>query len=187
MPTSVLEEKIGTHSHYSLKTSEGIFNFQTNIADSSRLIAFLPQKLTKEQITAGFIGTYNSTGKIFTRKAELTVEKVIIIGEETRNATNTYEMLLTDYIQFKDATAYLVYDSKGNLIRPSYVKNNEENAYTLKIYYDAKQVAAEHTPMEPLSSSEIDRIMSSCYSSEMQTERGMMQQSPTENRISVTG
>ena len=142
----ILKKQIGESVHYALKTSIGTFEFQSNIADSTRLITFLPQYIPQETIENGLIGTFTASENRQTRDSEISVEKVIIIGEETRNATNTYEMLLTHYIQFKDANAYLVFDSEGNLIRPSYVKSSEENAYTLKRYYDARQAASEHTP-----------------------------------------
>lgn len=110
----ILKKQIGESVHYALKTSIGTFEFQSNIADSTRLITFLPQYIQQEAIENGLIGTFTASENRQTRDSEISVEKVIIIGEETRNATNTYEMLLTHYIQFKDANACLVFDSEGN-------------------------------------------------------------------------
>jgi hypothetical protein len=61
-----------------------------------------------------------------------------------QNETDLYEMLLTDYITLKASETSRIYDD-GVLIRPSYVKSNEENTYTLQRYYNARQVSDPHT------------------------------------------
>ncbi|HOO33989.1 MAG TPA: GLUG motif-containing protein [Thermotogota bacterium] len=124
-------------------TGEGseTFDIEVHKVDSERFICFIPERITRSAIEGALV---HATGKRANRTGSLEIEKLIIRGEESMNGTNLYEMLLKDYIMLKKDGASRIYTG-GELIRPGYVKTTEENAYSLKRYYDARQVSQGHT------------------------------------------
>ena len=101
-------------------------------------ICFIPEGISREAIEAGMI--WSGTERSSRTGEGLGIEKVIVQDDELQNGTDLYEMLLTDYITLKASETSRIY-AGGELIRPSYVKTSEENAYSLRRYYDARQVS----------------------------------------------
>ncbi len=125
-------------------TGEGTetFKISGHKVDHARYICFIPEDITREAIEAGTI--WSGAERATQRVTGTTLKWVILQDDETQNGTDLYEMLLTDYITLKASETSRVYNN-GVLLRPKYVKSSDGNAYTLKYYYDARQVSSEHT------------------------------------------
>ncbi len=113
------------------------------------LEAFLPEHMTREIIRTAVLSVEKLKESAMRSEADLFIEK-LYIKKEACNGTNLYELLLVDYISLKNAGSAYLYQ-QSHLIRPEYIKTNEENTYSLKHYYDARQLAAGHKMKEALS------------------------------------
>lgn len=131
-------------------TGEGTETFEISghKVDHTRYICFIPERIDRNAIESGAI--WSNAQREEQQEATPNIEKVIIQDDEMQNDTDLYEMLLTDYITLKASETSRIYDD-GVLIRPSYVKSNEENAYTLQRYYNARQVSENHTAQGALN------------------------------------
>ncbi len=106
------------------------------------LVAFLPDRLEKEQILQAGIKHPNDTSQQRDPEVDsLFMSDVIIEAEEMQNATNTFQIELIDYLQLKDDSESIIFSEEDRLIRPAYVISNEKNAYLIKKYRDARQVS----------------------------------------------
>ncbi len=131
-------------------TGEGTETFEISghKVDHTRYICFIPERVARNAIESGAL--WSSVQRDEQQETTPNIEKVIIQDDDVQNETDLYEMLLTDYITLKASETSRIYDD-GVLIRPSYVKSNEENAYTLQRYYNARQVSENHNVQSALN------------------------------------
>ncbi len=136
---AVLQERLGREKAFILDIAGRSFPLQLNPLNKEQYIAFVPDGVTGEAIESGVILTEAGRGQFQREAAEVVIASVYLLKDDLY-----YEITLSDYLLMKAADDDFVYES-GTLIRPTHVKSSDGYAYTMKHYYDARQVSSEHT------------------------------------------
>ena len=141
----LLLKQFGDTSKLALEIGNYSFPLKTHKVNQNLMVAFPDEIIGTAAIENGVIKQKQPlVQRDSDNNSPLSLEDVIITGTITQNGTNTYELNLEDYLQLKENNTSIIF-SNGILIRPSYIKSCENNMYAIRIYYDARQAASEHT------------------------------------------
>ena len=111
--------------------------FAAESAQQGTIHCVCPGWFTGEAIESGVILTEAGRGQFQREAAEVVIASVYLLKDDLY-----YEITLSDYLLMKAADDDFVYES-GTLIRPTHVKSSDGYAYTMKHYYDARQVSSD--------------------------------------------
>lgn len=140
----VLTDRIQKTSRYVVRINGREYPLTQNPFNKKILLCFLPERADENAIRSANIKALRGERGVDIRETdEILLEKVYIQKGE-QNGTDLYELSVETYLNMKVASNPFVYGD-GNLIRPLFVKTDEENAYTYQRYLNARQAAATHT------------------------------------------
>src|SRR6056297_2018055 len=136
-----LEQKIKPSNTYIAHVNGQDYALKQNPFNANILKLLLPIHLKPEEPSDMILiaGETRENGKI-KNDIDLTIEK-IYITKNPENGTDLNEISVVDYTNLYSEVQSFAYNAEGNFIRPSHVKSNEENAYTVNTYFDARTVA----------------------------------------------
>lgn len=123
---------------YTFRMENGVFDVKPNPLNKGQLLVFLPEFTDAEKIEEGTVSKAKEMVS-FRNGDEIAIEYIWLT-----KANKLYEMTLVDYIFMKKAQDEMVYDDE-KLLRPTHVKSSDGYVYTMKRYYDARQVSDDHS------------------------------------------
>ncbi len=142
-PVEIIDQRIKPASDYSLVVGETTYTVKRSPMNHLILEAFLPCMVSEEMIHLASLKCLSAKGAVDERTGEaVSIGFVYIQRDEEQNGTRLYELKLLNYLSLKNAKDPFVFKD-GKLIRPEYIKTNEEDVYSLQRYYNARQSAAE--------------------------------------------
>jgi hypothetical protein len=149
--TSALKNALRDSNTYALVIGETEFRLEQNPFNQEQSIAFMPSSFSSEAIRAASVKTSFTESRTLPRDPDALIIEKVWLEKGEQNGSDLYEMTLITYINMKTAPHAFVYvdgNTDGTLIRPAFVKNNDENAYTFQRYINARQVTTNHTATE---------------------------------------
>jgi hypothetical protein len=137
-----LSEKLRSSMEYTVTVNGKDYFLKANPFNRNILKLVLPANLKPEELSNIIIKTKNTRENgIMKNDISLSIENIYITKEEN-NGTHLNEITIDTYTDLyaDENRTNFAYDD-GQFIRPSHVKSNEENAYTVNTYFDARTVA----------------------------------------------
>ncbi len=136
-----LEDHFNSSQSYWVMVNGQAYQLRPNPLNPNILKLLLPSRLKPEDPGSLVIKTTDARENgMMKNDLSLAIEYIYITKEEN-NGTCLNQISLEDYTTLYSAgTDNFAYDN-GQFIRPSHVKSNEENAYTVNTYFDARTVA----------------------------------------------
>ncbi|MEA1884329.1 MAG: hypothetical protein U9N62_07425 [Thermotogota bacterium] len=137
-----LSEKLRSSMEYAVTVNGKDYFLKANPFNSNILKLVLPANLKPEELSNIIIKTKNTRNNgMMKNDISLAIENIYIRKEEN-NGTQLNEISIDTYTDLYadiDKTNF-AYENE-QFIRPSHVKSNEENTYTVNTYFDARTVA----------------------------------------------
>src|SRR6056297_1922295 len=137
-----LEEKLTPSNNYTVSLNGKDFLLKQNPFNTNILKLLLPDYMKPETPAKLLIKTTDKRENgLIKNDIPLTIEKIYITKVPGENGTVLNEISVDTYTDLYSGSNNFAYDAEGDFLRPTHVKSNEENAYTVNTYFDARTVA----------------------------------------------